>query len=220
MTSGDVDRPTARSARSTAGRLARALIGGFALTLLGLSAAAEDLPFGQPTVAYSGVIVTEVGSQSIQSRVYFTPGHQRNEMETTVGQQVMLMDFANKVSYMLMPMAKSYMELPIGVQETAGGEPAEDPAGTVEHEVLGQETIGGQETTKYHFRVTTSEGSTDGYAWVTADGILMRSEAETSLGTSDPSPGRIVMTLQNLSIGPQDPALFELPADYTKIGTN
>jgi hypothetical protein len=220
MTSGNVDRPTAPSARGTAGRLARALIGGFALTLLGLAAAAEDLPFGQPTVAYSGITVTEVGGQSIQTRVYFTPGHQRNEMDTAVGQQVMLMDFADKVSYMLMPMAKSYMEMPMGVQAATGAAPAEAPAGKVEHEVLGQETVGGQETTKYHFRVTTSEGSTDGFAWVTADGILMRSEAETSTGAADQSPGRIVMTLQDLSIGPQDPALFELPADYTKIGTN
>lgn len=220
MTSGNLERPIAQIARGAAGRLARALIGGFALTLLGFAAAADDLPFGQPTVAYSGVTVTEVGGQSIQTRVYFTPGHQRNEMETTVGQQVMLMDFANKVSYMLMPMSNNYMEMPIGVREKEGAEPAGDPAGKVEHEMLGQETIGGQETTKYHFRVTTSEGSTDGYAWVTADGILMRSEAETSTGAADPSPGRIVMTLQDLSIGPQDPALFELPADYTKIGTN
>ena len=220
MTCENVDRPAAQAARGTVGRLARALIGSLALTFLGAAAAAEDLPFGQPTVAYSGVTVTELGGQSIQTRVYFTPGHQRNEMETTVGQQVMLIDFANKISYMLMPMAKSYMEMPMGVQAAAGAAPAEEPAGKVEHEVVGKETVGGQETTKYHFHVTTPEGSTDGFAWVTADGILMRSEAETSTGGADQSPGRIVMTLQDLQIGPQDPELFELPDDFQKMGTN
>lgn len=220
MTSGNQQTRAPESTRATAGRLARALIGSLALIFLGVSAAAEDLPFGQPTVAYSGVTVTEVGGQSIQTRVYFTPGHQRNEMDTAVGQQIMLMDFANKVSYMLMPMAKSYMEMPMGVEAAAGDQPATEPQGKVEHEVVGKETMGGQETTKYHFRVTTGEGSTEGFAWVTADGILMRSEAETLLGTADQSPGRIVMSLQDLQIGPQDPALFELPADYTKMETN
>jgi len=220
MTSGNHQGRVPQTTRGAAGRFARALIGSLALTFLGVAAAAEDLPFGQPTVAYSGVTVTEVGGQAIQTRVYFTPGHQRNEMDTVVGQQIMLMDFANKVSYMLMPMAKSYMEMPMGVQGTAGEEPAEDPKGEIEHEVVGKETVGGQETTKYHFRVTTSDGSTDGFAWVTADGILMRSETETSLGAGDQSPGRIVMTLQDLEIGPQDPVLFELPADYRRMETN
>lgn len=203
----------------TARRFLGALAGGLALMLAG-AAGADGLPFGQPKVAYSGVTVTEVGGQMMQTRVFYTPGHQRNEIDTAVGEQIMLMDFENKVSYMLMPMQQAYMEMPMGAHGMGGAEPEADPEGTVESEILGRETIGGQDATKYRYQVTTTQGTVKGIAWVTDDGILMRSESETTTGPADTMPGRMVMTLQQLQIGPQDPALFELPADYQKMGTN
>lgn len=201
-----------------------AAVGGavFAVAVMltgGAAAQAEGLPFGQPKVAYSGVTVTEIAGQTMETRVYYTPGHQRNEVETAVGPQVMLLDFEKRVSYMLLPLGKSYMEMPMGAHGMGGTEAREDPEGSVEHEVVGRETIDGQETTKYRFKVTTAEGSSQGYVWLTDDGILMRQEAETTTGPNDQSPGRVVITLRDLERGPQDPALFELPADYQKIPT-
>jgi hypothetical protein len=43
-----------------------------------------------------------------------------------------------------------------------------------------------------------------GFAWATADGIMVRMEATSQ-------EGKIVFSLENLVRGPQDPALFELP---------
>ena len=108
----------------------------------------------------------------------------------------------------------SMQALPRGAAETA------DPAGTSENEKLGRETIDGHETTKYRFKTTTAEGVTEGFVWVTDDGILMRSEAEITPANSNLPPGKIVMVLQNLQIGPQDPSLFELPEDYVKMESN
>lgn len=120
---------------------------------------------------------------------------------------------------MLMPLGKSYMEMPMGAHGMGGSPAQEDPEGTVDHEVIGRETIDGHETTKYRFEVTTAQGSSRGFVWVTDDGILMRQESETTTGPNDQSPGRVVITLKDLEVGPQDPALFELPADYQKIPT-
>ncbi len=199
--------------------LATALAAGVAL-MLAATAPAEELPFGQPKVAYSGTTVTEVGGQTMETRVFFTPGHQRNELQTTVGEEVMLLDFEKHVSYLLMPMARRYMEMPMGAHGMGGDTAKADPAGTTEHETMGRETIDGQETTKYRIETTSSEGSTSGFVWVTDDGILMRSEMVITPANTSQPPGRIVMTLQNLAIGPQDPSLFVLPADYVKMGTN
>lgn len=51
--------------------------------------------------------------------------------------------------------------------------------------------------------------------WVSAEGIVLRTEiaAATDAGT----PGAVIR-LEDLRIEPQDPALFELPAGYTKSG--
>lgn len=201
-------------------RVARTFAAALALVLLGMPAAAEELPFGQPTVAYSGTTVTEIGGQTMETRVFYTPGHQRNELQTTVGEEVMLLDFEQHVSYLLMPMARRYMEMPMGAHGMGGGTASTDPAGTSENEKLGRESVGGQEATKYRFQTTTPEGSTAGFVWVTDDGILMRSETEITPANSSLPPGKIVMTLQNLEIGPQDPSLFELPADYVKMDSN
>ena len=108
----------------------------------------------------------------------------------------------------------------MGAHGMAGTAPDDESKGTVEHEVIGRETIDGEETTKYRFQVSTPGGSSNGFAWVTDDGILMRSESETTTGDADRTPGRMVTTLQELRVGPQDPALFELPSDYQKMQTN
>lgn len=210
-------------------RFAGSLIGGITAALLGaalMSAAvkAEDLPFGPPTAAYSGVTVTEVGGQTVRSRVYYTPGHQRMEMEMGGAQQVMLIDFDNEISYMIMPQTKSYMALPQSGHGAAAGLPGAGPAdgsgAQVEHEVVGEETLDGHMTTKYRFTVTGPKTTTTGFIWVTREGIVLRSESETTGSDAAQMPGRVTITLEDLEIAPQDAALFELPAGYQKIGVN
>lgn len=210
-------------------RVSGALVGGVTAALLGaalLSAAvkAEDLPFGTPGVAYSGVTVTEVGGVEMRSRVYYTPGFQRMEMEMGGAQQIMLIDFDNEISYMIMPQTRSYMALPHHGSAAAsgipGGEPADAADAQITHEALGQETIDGHATTKYRFTVTAPATATEGFVWVTADGIILRSESQTRGGDPSQSSGKVVISLQELVIGAQKPALFELPAGYRQIGVN
>lgn len=216
---------TRRVSRTLAGGVAAALVGA---ALLSAAVKAEDLPFGTPTVPYSGVTVTEVDGATVRSRIYYTPGLQRMEMEMGGTQQIMLIDFDNEISYMLMPQMKSYMVLPhqaspVGSDGTpglSGGEPLDGSDAQIEHEVLGQETVDGHAATKYRFSVTAPGTSTEGVVWVTAESIILRSESQTRGSESSDGSGKVVISLRDLVIGPQEPSLFELPAGYQKIGVN
>lgn len=55
------------------------------------------------------------------------------------------------------------------------------------------------------------DGSGGGFIWITQDGIPVKMDF---LGKSGRDKTRMTVTLTNLTIGPQDPALFEPPADY------
>jgi hypothetical protein len=55
---------------------------------------------------------------------------------------------------------------------------------------------------------------------VTSDGIVLRSESETISSDASQQSGKVTIRLQDLVIGPQAPALFEVPAGYQRIGTN
>jgi hypothetical protein len=82
----------------------------------------------------------------------------------------------------------------------------------------GQETIAGLETTKYHIKMDAGPGLTvDAEVWATEDGIIARVIGKTSVD-SDNQPAR--MELTNVVRGPQDAALFELPAAMELLSTD
>ena len=73
----------------------------------------------------------------------------------------------------------------------------------------GQETVAGLQTTKYHIKMDAGPGLTvDAQVWATEDGIIARVIGKTSID-SENQPAR--MELANISRGPQDSTLFELP---------
>ena len=57
-------------------------------------------------------------------------------------------------------------------------------------------------------------GSAGGFIWITQEGIPVKMDM---LSKSGRKKSRITMTLTNLTIGAQDPQLFELPADYSAM---
>ena len=79
---------------------------------------------------------------------------------------------------------------------------------------MGREDVAGESTTKYRTEV---DNGTDApfvvFSWVTDDGIIMRIEG------SGPE-GDFVMYLKELSRGPQDAALFEMPVGAQLMPTN
>lgn len=54
----------------------------------------------------------------------------------------------------------------------------------------------------------------DGFLWTTPDGITMKIDA---VARGKGEKARMKMTMKNLKIGKQDPALFEIPVGYRKM---
>jgi hypothetical protein len=168
-----------------------------ALLLIALPAAAQDLPpVGQ--TPYAADFVMRGGGQEIEGRVHQTPGAERREVTLDGQRQIMLLRAEAGEMAMLFPDMKMGMRLPMPRDpnlEAAEAFAAADP------QPLGEETVNGEPTTVY----AVDDGDMRGRFWVTPDGIVMRSDVTTE-------DGPFSLELSDVERGPQDPALFEVPA--------
>lgn len=173
----------------------------FALGLLILPARAADLPDQNAT--YSAQRIMDTGGVQLVGQVNHDHGKERWESSQEGMAQVTIMrpDLAKLIMYM--PHLNMAMELPLDSGPQFGL--PTDPNGP-QPEAVGQEDIAGEATTKY--RVEVDDGTATPFivfSWVTDDGIVMRTEGKGP-------DGEFVMYLTQLTRGPQDAALFEIPA--------
>ncbi len=114
---------------------------------------------------------------------------------------------------MLMPGQKMYQEnkLDTGSDSPQGGLDGYDMKFSDE----GRETVNGVSATKSKVVMTSKDGTKfGGFAWRTDDGIVVKLDA---LAIEGENKQRVKMDLTDLKIGPQDPALFEIPAGYSAL---
>jgi hypothetical protein len=159
-----------------------------------------------PEVDYSAERIIASAQGEIRQRVYASAGKER--METTMGGNAMvnILRRDRQLMWMLMPAQRMYMEIDASAaqaQQPVGPEPG------VELTELGSERLDGTATTKY--RMVSGDGSVNGFVWLTADNIPLKTEMQGEGGE------RIVVRLEKLRLERQDPALFELPAGYSKL---
>lgn len=166
-------------------------------------------PLPVPTVGYSADRVMETEAGTFTGTVHAMPDRDRSE--TTMGgmSTVIILRRDLQSGWMLMPAQKMYQELGFGeARKQSGAAPAD-----VSIEVVGPDTVEGTATTKY--KLLMKDGSAGGFMWFTAEGIPMRMDMLTKNGKKTE---RMTVTLKNLQVGPQDPSLFEPPADFNKMG--
>ena len=167
--------------------------------LLLLPGAAQAADFPKLTASYSADQVIETSQGNIVSRVYHDGGKQRTEMQLQGMQQISIVRPDQQRILMVVPQMGMAMELPFNNELTARN--PEYRIRDYPTEVVGQETMQGEQVTKY--RVTDPNGDV-GYAWVTEDGIFLRMEGGDA-------QEQVVIQRSNLQRGPQDPAIFEAP---------
>lgn len=170
---------------------------------------ADGLPV--PTVDYSADRIVESEAGTFDGKVYFTKDKERMETNAQGMQSVMILRRDQRLGWMLMPAQRMYQKLDLArAQEQSGSQ----NAGSVTIEQLGAETVEGHDATKY--KMLMKDGSGGGFIWITQQGIPIKMDF---LGKSGRDKTRMTVTLTNLTIGAQDPALFELPGDYTAMPT-
>ncbi len=174
------------------------LIAGLAglAALLAQPVLANELPpLGQ--ASYSADFAMTAQGNRLRGQVNHTPAGERREVTFEGERQVMILKPEAREMLMVMPAMNAAMRMPLQEDPTVT---ARETFAEMQPESLGRETVNGQETTVY--RVA---GDYQGRFWITDDGIVMRSDLATP-------EGRFEMELSNVARGPQDPALFALPA--------
>jgi hypothetical protein len=173
------------------------------------SAAANAFAPPTLTVEYSADRRIETDSGDMQGRVVASPKAQRNETSMQGMTTVMILRTDKKIGWLLMPAQKMYKELDLNKASKQAG--AVTPEQT-NLELVGQETISGQSANKYKF--VMKDKSAGGFLWYTATGIPVKMDV---LSKSGGKSTRMTVTLENIQVGPQDPAEFEVPAGYSAL---
>ena len=181
-----------------------------AVMTLGLNGAA--FAADGPKVEYTADSSMETAQGAMKGRVYSAPGKERREMNQGGQKMITIMRQDKKAVWMLMPEQKMYMETTMG----KGDSRPEDMSGyKIEQTVVGPETVNGVSTTKSKVIMTDGKGmKMGGFMWHTADKIAVKTDV---IAMDKSNKARIKMDLTNLKVGKQDPALFEIPAGYTRM---
>lgn len=174
-----------------------------------LYSAAEAASPPMLTVEYSANRRIESDQGVIDGSVAAAPGMERSEMRMGSMSAVMIVRSDRKVGYMVMPAQRMYQELDFAQAAQKTGTVAQDQ---VELETVGSETVSGLATTKYKF--ISKDRSAGGFLWYTAEGIPVKMDV---LSKSDGEKSRMTVTLQDVRIGQQDRATFEVPAGFARM---
>jgi hypothetical protein len=185
----------------------------FLLCAAAVGMAQVDIPgfeeFGiDPNVSYSGTRHVETDEGSFEIKEYRAPQMFRADMLLDDDAGTMIMREDRQIGYLLMPSLNAYMEIPSEqVLE------ATHQARVLERRQVGRETVLGHQTTKYHAVFLDPDGVRHtGHMWVTDHGIPIRMDMVSDEDGEDAE--HVLMELRDLVVGPQDPALFEVPAGY------
>ncbi len=197
-----------------AGKKTIAIFALAALCSWGLAATAWSAELAQPRVEYSADQVVTGDGQSFQSKVYHARDKQRMEMSANGSGQVVITRLDKKVSWVLIPDQKMYMETSLGqASQKAPKDPRECAMKTTK---AGTETVNGHSTTRYNMEATCPDSNRyRGSVWTTKDYIMVKMDAIVEGGSG--AGRRVVTELKNLKIGKQDPALFEVPKGYSNV---
>lgn len=181
------------------------------LFLASVIAAGSAAAWQKVQVDYSADSTMETAQVAMKSRVYHASGKERRESNQDGQQMITITREDKKVTWVLMPDQRMYMEMKTGMQRGP-----DDLSGyKVEQTAIGPETVNGIGTTKNKMIMTGPDGTKlGGFSWVTKDGIVVKMDM---LAIDKGSKQRIKMELTNLKIGKQDPKLFEIPSGYSKV---
>jgi hypothetical protein len=168
----------------------------------------------RPQAEYSADATIQNEEGTIQQRVYATPAKERKEMLTGAGDgAVQIFRYDTKIMWILMPSENIYMEHAMG--QKVQGQGSDTSQWTYEDTVLGEEMLNGMKVTKYKTIATSTDGKKyGGFSWRTKEGINIKQDLLYKEGNDKK---RMLTELKNVTIGRQDPKLFEIPEGFQKF---
>lgn len=192
---------------------------GVMLLVMGAEAKAAAIKekMQEPKSEYSAdrTIKTEQGA--IDSRVYYAPLKQREEMVFEKTKSITIIRTDKNLVWTIMPEQKMYMEIDLGKAKEKSGDITDcKDCNLVDWKPIGTEVVNGATTTKYKFSTSCPKhGKSTGNMWFTKEWIMVKMEVVVS---TKEGKSQVNMDLKNLKIGKQSPSLFEVPQGFQKIG--
>jgi len=186
-----------------------------AILLIPAAAAAPDRSggaWGPPAVDYrADMVFTDDRGRSRTARLYYTANRQRLEFKS--GKQIVAMIFDRRGGQAIQLLLSQRGWRPVVATAPQYNFGLSDPAS--KREKLGEETLAGLAVTKYRVSSRSAAGDRfSGLAWATVPAILTTIRCSVARGAQEQP---LTLELQNLKIGPVDPALFTVPAGYRKL---
>lgn len=170
-----------------------------------------------PKVEYSADLTVTGDGEAVTGKVNRARGKERREIVTEGDVEVLIVRADRNLVWSLSLEEKLYLEASLdealGRTKGPDGRPRELE---LKLTLLGEEKIGGIVVAKQRLVGKDFDGTPiEGMAWVTGQGIVLR--LETTVMDEDGKSHHVRMELHNLRIGPQNPALFEIPLGFTQI---
>lgn len=151
---------------------------------------------------FSADMVSKFENETMTTKVYVSGEKTRMDMQGNP----MIIRNDKKISWILMPTEKMYMEHPVNVSTAPKTSIAFD--NETERTSLGMDTVDGQQAEKFQVTYMDEGKAVSVYQWIVNQAIPIKIEA---------LDGSFGMEYKNLSVAPQPADLFEIPADYTKM---
>jgi hypothetical protein len=164
---------------------------------------------GDARVGFSAERVLVFDGHSYVGRMWNMPGEQRHEQDLPSLKPVFILHADSTIGDILLPQLHTTVEFLMPKALAALGKPG------LLGKAVGEETIDGIATTKYTVNKDIPEGLLSGSLWLSADGIPMRCDG--SFTRKNGKVSTVHWELRHVRIGQQDAALFEVPADYSKL---
>ncbi|MCC7272721.1 MAG: hypothetical protein IT561_08635 [Alphaproteobacteria bacterium] len=182
-----------------------------AVLVFASAGAAADLgPFGTPTVPYTADSTVSADGRNIAAKVYADGARERRETTVEGRTQILLVDRDQQKATVLLPEQKTAMEVDV---RNAGAGRAGDIKWTTRE--LGPEALGPVAAVKHAVEGANGRGDRiAGIVWITAERIPVKAELDV---TADGRTRHVSQLLSNLKVGPVDPALLTVPADYRRV---
>jgi len=169
----------------------------------------------QPQVEYSADSYMETEQINFKSKVYHAAGKERKEQEMGGEKQVTIMRMDKQLLWTVMPSQEMYMEMSLQGKQRPPGQSDDTSDYTYDRTEVGPDVVDGHQTTKYKVIATNPKGEKmGGFMWLTREGIQIKMDL---VALVEGSKTRMKTGLTNLKIEHQDPALFEVPAGYSKM---
>ena len=181
-----------------------------ALAALGMSGTV--MAWEPANVDYSADQTMETAEMTMAGPVYVSKDKERREMLIEGTRQISIIRHDKKLMWTLMPEQRMYMEANL----QASKDKTDLSEYQIEQTAMGDEVLNGVKTTKSKIVMTGKDGAKmGGFWWMSKEGVLVKMDV---IAVDKNSKARIKTELKNLKIAKQDPALFEIPEGYERMG--